>query len=329
MERTKPQSTLRFFRFNAFSVQNGKNHLGLSSGRCFELEIEKSREIGFCFGVRHAIQMLERAAAEHGGIETLGAVVHNPVVIEGLARKGVRVINSPEEAKGKVVAISSHGVGPEVVERLQARGLQVVDATCPRVRNAQRAAAKLAAAGFYVIVFGDASHPEVKGVLGWAKGKGKACADIQSLPDSREIGQLLGVLSQTTQSQASFADFAAAITTARLPQLKELRLINTLCLATKRRQAAAVQLTRKHGLIIVVGGRTSANTRRLVEACAVAGAQTHLVETAADIQPQWLKDIRSVGVTAGTSTPDQAIDDVIARLQELSTGARLGHQTCD
>ncbi|MEW6034224.1 MAG: 4-hydroxy-3-methylbut-2-enyl diphosphate reductase [Chloroflexota bacterium] len=291
------------------------------------METEKAREIGFCFGVRRAIDLLEEAAREHGTVETLGAVVHNRVVIEELARGGVRIADSLEDVKGNVIAISSHGVGPQVLEQIRGRHLEVIDATCPRVRRAQRAARDLARSGFYVIVFGDANHPEVKGVLGWAGGKGIACADPERLSELDGMSGRIGILSQTTQSHASFAAFAADILSRSLHQLREVRLVNTICQATRRRQAAAIELARRHDLVIVVGGHSSSNTRRLAEACAAVGAETHLVETAAEVDVSWLSGARSIGIAAGTSTPDSAIEEVIARLRELDTALRQAQDT--
>lgn len=281
------------------------------------MNIEKAKEIGFCFGVKRAIDLLEKAAREHGGVETLGALVHNRTVMQALARKGVKVLGGLGEASGRAVAISTHGVGPDVVEEIQARGLVAVDATCPRVRQAQRAARDLANAGFYVVVFGDAAHPEVKGVLGWAQDQGTACVDPAALWPAGAAPSRVGLLSQTTQSQSSFARFAAAIVAGSLPNLREIRVVNTMCAVTRRREAAAVELAKRHDLVVVVGGRSSSNTQRLVEGCVAAGAEAHLVETAAEVEPGWLRGRKSVGVTAGTSTPDEAITEVIERLREL------------
>lgn len=281
------------------------------------MEIEKASEIGFCFGVRRAINMLEEAAREHGEIESLGAAVHNRTVVENLARRGIRVISSLEEVTGPVVALSSHGVGPSVFEAVKERKLHLIDTTCPRVRHAQRVAADLAAHGFFVVIFGDANHPEVKGIMGWAGGNGIACMDEGAAFDMMSVPLNIGILSQTTQSHASFARFANAIAAGSLHKTREIRIVNTICGATGRRQAAASALAKRHGLVIVVGGRTSSNTKRLAETCESLGAETHLVETAADIDPAWLSGRHSVGVAAGTSTPDQAIDEVVQRMRGI------------
>lgn len=282
------------------------------------MEIEKAREIGFCFGVRRAINLLEGAARRHGPVETLGAVVHNQTVIEDLERQGVNVVGSLDEVKGAVVAIPSHGVGPQVLQSIQDRKLQTIDATCPRVRHAQRVAREMSRHGFYVIVFGDANHPEVKGVLSWAGGNGVACVNEEILPNIDKIPQNIGILSQTTQSHENFARFAASIVDHGLHRFKEIRLVNTICHATSKRQVAAIDLAGRHDLIFVVGSHSSSNTRRLLEVCQKTGVETHLVETANKIEPAWLDGKHSIGITAGTSTPDQAIDEVLGKLRSLS-----------
>lgn len=278
------------------------------------LEIEKAAELGFCTGVRRAIDILERKAREVGPVETLGAVVHNQQVVEGLARCGIKAVESLDHLQGNILAISSHGVSPQVLEQIRDRGLQIVDTTCPFVRRAQVAARRLAQAGFLVIVFGEESHPEVQGVLGWAEGKGLATLEP---PRFDKMPRRIGIISQTTQSYAGFARFVASFIDISLATLSELRVVNTICDATRKRQQAALELASRVDLMVVVGGRNSANSRRLAEICAAAGVETYHIERAAEIDPAWLRNHRRVGVTAGASTPDQAIEEVIAKLKHL------------
>lgn len=278
------------------------------------LEIEKAAELGFCTGVRRAIDILERAAREIGPLQTLGPVVHNQQVVEGLARSGIKAVESLDHLQGNIVAISSHGVSPQVLEQIRDRGLQIVDTTCPFVRRAQVAARRLAQAGFFVIIFGEEGHPEVQGVLGWAGGKGFATLEP---PKFDKIPRRIGILSQTTQSYSGFARFVASFIGTSLATLSELRVVNTICDATRKRQQAALELASRVDLMVVVGGRKSANSRRLAEICTAAGVETYLIERAAEIDPAWLRNHRRVGVTAGASTPDRAIEEVIAKLKHL------------
>jgi 4-hydroxy-3-methylbut-2-enyl diphosphate reductase len=282
------------------------------------MDIEKARDIGFCFGVRRAIGILDKAVQELGAIETLGAVVHNKGVIEDLDKRGIKVVKNLEEVKGRAVAISSHGVGPQVVQSIQDHNLRAIDATCPRVRHAQQVALDMSKHGLYVLVFGDANHPEVRGVLDWAGGKGMACFEKDLELSIDRMPQRLGVLSQTTQSNENFSRFVSTLLNLGMSRLKEMRLVNTMCQATTKRQVAAVDLARRNDLMVVVGGRSSANSNRLAEVCRAAGPETHLVENADEVEASWLAGKKSVGLTAGTSTPDNAIDAVFARLQEMA-----------
>jgi 4-hydroxy-3-methylbut-2-enyl diphosphate reductase len=278
------------------------------------LEIEKAAELGFCTGVRRAIDILESTAREIGPVETLGPVVHNQQVIESLALSGVKVIESLDQVGGNILAVSCHGVSPQVLEKIEGRGLQMVDTTCPFVRRAQITARRLANSGFSVVIFGEQSHPEVQGVLGWAGGKGLATLDV---PTFDRTPQRIGILSQTTQSYSAFANFIAELAKSSLSHLSELRIINTICDATRKRQQAALELAKRVDLMLVVGGRNSANTHRLAEICSSAGVETYQIETAAEIEPAWIQNRSRLGITAGASTPDQSIEEVVARLKQL------------
>ncbi|MBE9500947.1 MAG: 4-hydroxy-3-methylbut-2-enyl diphosphate reductase [Dehalococcoidia bacterium] len=278
------------------------------------MEIERAVESGFCTGVRRAIDILERAARDLGPVETLGPVVHNQQVIERLAQSGIRVIESLDHVQGNILAVSSHGVSPQVLEEMRKRGLKVIDTTCPIVRRAQIAARRLADAGFWVIIFGEENHPEVQGALGWAGGKGFATMEVSALG---RAPRRVGILSQTTQSFSAFAHFIAQFAQSRLNRLSELRIVNTICDATRRRQQSALELSKRVDLMLVIGGRSSANTRRLAEICSTAGVETYLVEEAEEIDPLWLQYCSRIGVTAGASTPEEAVEAVVARLEQL------------
>jgi len=311
------------------------------------MEVEKSRELGLCFGVRRAIRLLEEAADKYGGIETLGPVAHNQQLVQRLARAGIKPVGELGQVRGKALAITTHGVSPTVLSEIEARHIHIIDTTCPIVRQAQNAARELAEAGFYVVIFGEAEHPEVEGLLGWARGRGIATLNAKqvvipslSLPAeslSTEKSKLsntyrLGIISQTTQSQYAFSQFITqliAIFTSAIASpssgysdkvvgqfLREIRIINTLCQATQRRREAAIELAERSQLMIVVGGRDSANTRRLAEVCS-AIVETHLVETVNEVDNSWLIGKQRIGVTAGASTPEEAIEEVVAKLKSL------------
>jgi 4-hydroxy-3-methylbut-2-en-1-yl diphosphate reductase len=281
------------------------------------MEIEKARELGFCFGVRRAIKIIEDAAGENIKIVTLGPIVHNKMVVSRLKGMGVAVIDDLDSLKGDVIAISSHGVSPAIKEKIEAGGSRVIDTTCPIVRSAQKAALRLSSAGFGVIIFGEASHPEVRALLGWAGRNAVASMDVDAIL-LQEMPRRLGILAQTTQSQAEFKLFIGKLTERLLPLAYEIRVINTLCQETRKRQSAAEELAGKCDLVIVVGGLNSSNTLRLAEVSSHL-VETHHIENADGIDARWLKGKAKIGVTAGASTPDEAIDQVIKRIQSLGS----------
>jgi 4-hydroxy-3-methylbut-2-enyl diphosphate reductase len=281
------------------------------------VKIEKTREIGFCFGVKRAVEILEKVCAERGEVETLGAVVHNQQVLQKLAGIGVRVAEDIDDIEGKAVAISSHGVAPEIEEKIKARKIDIVDTTCPFVHRLQTAARRLARAGFLVVIYGDADHTEVKGVLGWVEGKGVATLDEKTITGMEPLPRRIGVLSQTTQIPSDFVSFVKRLIDGAFGRDSELRVIDTICHDLRKRQSQALELAGKVDLMLVIGGRSSANTNRLAELCA-AVTETHLVETAADIKPEWFQNKENIGVTSGASTAEATIEEVLARLKELA-----------
>lgn len=281
------------------------------------MKIQKAKKIGFCFGVRRAIAILEKVARERSGVETLGAVVHNRQVLDRLAGLGVRIVRDVADVKGDTVITSSHGVSPQLEKELKDRHIRIVSTTCPFVHRAQVAARRLADSGFLVVIYGEDDHPEVRGILGWAKGKGVATEDSGFMASLNPRPRRLGLLAQTTQIPGHFTGFVKECLDSALAKDSELRIIDTICHDIRERQSSALELAGKVDLMLVVGGRNSANTNRLAELCATA-ATTYLVETAADIQPAWLTGQNDIGVAAGASTAEWTIDEVVARLEALS-----------
>jgi len=283
------------------------------------MEILRANEMGFCFGVRRAVEMMSQAVQERGPMVSLGHVVHNPQVVDSLREQGLDVIADLEAVDGKPVAITAHGVGPDVIEKLEGQGQEIVDTTCPIVTRSQQWAKRLTEEGFAVIIFGDPKHKEVRGVVGWAKGKVLIVpneASIEPLPE--DFPSRIGILAQTTETEGRFSSFVRKLLQVNFDRISELRVINTLCHATTAQQAATIHLASQVDLMIVVGGRESANTRHLADVARECGVETYHVEEAEEICTDWLQGHEKVGVTAGASTPDFAIDAVVARLDELS-----------
>src|SRR5215216_4798527 len=283
------------------------------------MEIIKSRDMGFCFGVRRAVEMMEHEAEGGAPITSLGSVVHNPQVVGRLRERGLDVAATLEDVGARRLAITAHGVGPGVLEEAEALGLEVVDTTCPIVTRAQQWAKRLVDEGFAVIVYGDPEHKETRGILGWARGKAivlRSPDEIDTLPEG--LPSRVGVLVQTTHTEAHFAAFVNRLLASRMDHISELRVINTLCGATTGQQAAARELARTVDVVVVVGGKESANTRHLREVCEEEGTRAYHIESPEELQSEWFDGVARVGVTAGASTPDSAVDDVVSRLEEMN-----------
>jgi 4-hydroxy-3-methylbut-2-enyl diphosphate reductase len=284
------------------------------------MRIVRAKALGFCFGVRRAIDIVAEAAEERGPIDSLGSIVHNPVVVDGLAAKGIRVVGGLDAVESGTVAVTAHGRGPEIVEEASERGFGLIDATCPIVRKSQKAARALCDDGFKVIIYGEEDHPEVRGVLAWMDGRGTAVLDPEADVDIPR--RKVALLAQTTKSEESFAEFVARFVGRNIGRINELRVVNTTCPETDERYHAARELAAECDLLIVVGGRNSANTRKLAQTCADTGVETHQIEVAPEIDAAWLAGKQCVGVTAGASTPDESIDEVATRLEKLGKQLR-------
>ncbi len=282
-----------------------------------KMKIIQAKELGFCYGVCRAIDMLEKAAKQYNSLETLGPVVHNEQVSKRLDKLGIHVINSLQEISSAVVAISSHGVSSEVESQLRSKPVTVIDTTCPFVSRAQIAARRLAEVGFFVIIFGEAGHPEVKGILGYAQNKGLATLDGASIAKLHTLPRRLGILSQTTQIPEHFNAFVKDVIDLTLQRDAEIRILDTICHDIRKRQSLSLDLASKVDMMLVIGGKSSANTRRLLELCSVR-TETHMIEKSEEIDLLWLKGKQTIGITSGTSTAEFSITEVIKRLEDLS-----------
>lgn len=278
------------------------------------MKIQKADKLGLCFGVGRAIKLLKEAANKYGEIETLGPVAHNRLLVQQLNDLGVKPIDNLDQVRGKILAITTHGTSPAVLSEIKSRHTRVIDTTCPIVRKAQNAARELAEAGFDVIVFGDSEHSEVKGLLGWAGDRGIAALSTRQIGRMAKSSSRLGIISQTTQTQSAFLEFVRQLVGVVGRRIEEIRIINTLCKVVQDQQEAAAKLARWSQLMIVIGGSNSANTAHLVEICSPL-VETHSVETADEVRTSWLAGKNQIGITAGASTPDEAVDALVARLK--------------
>jgi len=275
------------------------------------LKVILAQTAGFCMGVKRAMEMVFNAIDRNPGkIYTYGPLIHNPQVLELLEERGISILNRHQTVSHGLVVIRAHGIPPQERQELQKAGCQIIDATCPRVARVQAIIRRWAQQGYATIIIGDQDHPEVLGLMGHTQGQGyivSTMADVAQLP---ELDKVI-VVAQTTQSQALFDQLVEEIK-ARFPQVQ---IYNTICDATANRQAEAQALAQEVEAIVVVGGRASGNTQRLVEVSQATGVPTYHIETESELDLKEMSRYQTVGVTAGASTPHWLISNVVTTLK--------------
>jgi 4-hydroxy-3-methylbut-2-enyl diphosphate reductase len=274
---------------------------------------------GFCEGVERAYGIALKQMEAGKPVFMLGNLVHNAQVIEKFKKLGTKLVKSiaeiPSGTDG-ILLISAHGVAPEVYKEATLKGLEIVDTTCPWVVKAQKIAKELAEEGQAIIIIGDQGHAEVKGLVGWSKGKAQVAETLEDLNKlSLTATDKAGVLAQTTQSKDHYQTMVKALK-AKINNLKEY---NTICGATAKRQEAAVTIAEQVDIMLVIGDKMSANTKRLSELCSQTGTETHQIQTVQELEMEWLKGKTKVGITAGASTPEWVIQEIIGCLSALIT----------
>ncbi len=278
------------------------------------MEIIVSDKAGFCFGVKRAIQTAyDTAHQTEGEVATLGPLIHNPQVVSRLKEMKVRPVEGLDELRGNTLIIRSHGVPKEVIDDAERRGVRVINATCPFVKKAQNYASLLQQEGYRVVIVGDKRHPEVRGILAYAAGSALVAEDARDLDLLGKVSRI-GVVAQTTTTLERFQRVVQ-----RCVELAgEVKVYNTICDATSIRQREAEEIAGRVDVMLVLGGKNSGNTTRLAELCRSTGTPTYHIETSAEIDPLWVQGAQKVGITAGASTPQWIIADVVAFLRRLS-----------
>ena len=277
------------------------------------MKIELAKTAGFCFGVRRAVETVYEQVKLHQGekIYTYGPIIHNEEVIKDLRRQGVEVINSEEELEELeegVVIIRSHGVPKAIYDKLEEKGLDCVDATCPFVKKIHNIVAEESQKGSHIVIIGNSEHPEVEGIKGWA---GDDVTVIQTAEDAqhflpRDTARRICVVSQTTFNYNKFKDLVEIITKKEY----DIIVLNTICNATKERQQEARQIAERVDAMIVIGDKRSSNTQKLFEICGKACLNTYYIQTLDDFDMNQLRSVETVGITAGASTPNNIIEEV-------------------
>ena len=275
------------------------------------MKVILARTAGFCMGVKRALELVLKAINQNQGrIFTYGPLIHNPQVLELLRERGIAILNPGEMIPDGLVVIRAHGIPPQERRELEDAGSRVIDATCPRVSRVQAIIRRWARQGASTLIVGDADHPEVRGLLGHTQGRGYVISTTEEVAALPELQELI-VVAQTTQSGSQFATRVKEIKT-RFPQA---RIFNTICDATASRQGEVQELATQVDALVVVGGRNSGNTQRLVEISRNSGIPTYHVETEQELDLGEMSRYQTVGVTAGASTPHWLISNVVSTLK--------------
>ncbi len=282
------------------------------------MEILVAKNAGFCFGVKRAIKLAFDTAKSYGkDVYTLGPIIHNPQVVKKLAEEGVNAVESYTDTNKSVVILRSHGVTPQVIEGINKQGNKIIDATCPFVKKAQQHATKLRKEGYQIVIVGDEKHPEVKSIIGYA-GDGVIVTETGEGLAGLLKGKKVGIVSQTTQSRINLLK----VIDEALKAAHDVKILNTICDATSIRQTETREIAKDVDVMLVVGGRNSANTSRLAAICKEETEGVYHIEVADEIKEKWFKGIKKVGITAGASTPDWIINEVIHKLEDIK--GRIG-----
>ncbi len=277
------------------------------------MEIIIAKRAGFCFGVKRAIDITFGMATKNKeGVFTIGPLIHNPQVIEKLKREGIFPLEMDdiENSGAKALIIRTHGIPCYLYDNISARGLKIIDATCPFVKKAQRYAKLLKENGYQVLILGDSNHPEVRGIMSYAGEDAIVMDENTPLP---KLGSKVGIVVQTTQPVEALKKVLSNI----IGHVKEVKVYNTICNSTALRLKETEDMASRVDVMIVVGGKNSANTTQLANLCRSLNVRTYHVETASEIQDKWLNKIKRVGITAGASTPNWIIKEVEKRIRDI------------
>ncbi|MEW3478328.1 4-hydroxy-3-methylbut-2-enyl diphosphate reductase [[Clostridium] symbiosum] len=274
-------------------------------------DVTVAKTAGFCFGVKRAVEKVyEQIEKGKTPIYTFGPIIHNEEVVRDLEERGVKVLETAEELRqltDGVVVIRSHGVGKDIYDILEKNGIEIIDATCPFVKKIHRIVSEQNENGRRVIIVGNGKHPEVEGIKGWGNDDTlviETAEEFEKLQISD--GEKLCIVAQTTFNYNKFQDLVEKISKTRY----DILVLNTICNATQERQVEARQIASQVDVMIVIGGRNSSNTQKLYEICRRECKETYYIQTLKDFKPEKAGSVRSVGITAGASTPNQIIEEV-------------------
>ena len=276
------------------------------------MQIKKAKTQGFCFGVAITVKKAEETVHARGDVTTLGHVVHNPQMVASLESRGLKNAHSVDDVSSGTLFVRAHGLPTEVFDKARSKGLEIVDATCPMVTKIHVQAEKLRADGYKIVVVGDPNHPEVKGTLSHVPGAWsiQVPEDVDALPRASKVG----VVVQSTWSGHGFTEIVRKLSS----KYYEVRAVNTICTDTHNRQSEAEALATQVEVMVVVGGKTSANTKHLADLATWSGAKSYHIEGPDELDPMWFSGVGVAGLMSGASTPGWLVDQVADKMEAIS-----------
>ena len=272
------------------------------------MNVIKTKNIGFCFGVKRAIKMVLKAAEKGERVFTIGPIIHNPQMVELLKEKGITPVDDVYQVKDGTVVFRTHGIRKEEEEYVRKSGLKSIDTTCPFVKRVRKHARNLEKSGYQVVIVGDRNHPEVKSVLSYLDNDGIVLQEPTTFAAKK-----VGVVSQTTLDKGTVVSIVKEL----IAGVEELRIFNTICESTQIRQNEAIELSGEVDMMLVVGGKNSSNCTKLYKVVHKVQPNTYHIETVDDLRPEWFTSVSRVGLTGGASTPDLIIDIVEGRVKNF------------
>lgn len=276
------------------------------------MKIIVAKDAGYCFGVRHAVDQAYKTTKEHGDVYMLGHIVHNENVVEDLETAGTKVVDSLEQVPaGKPLLFRAHGTEPDIWDQAQKKKLNIIDATCPLVTEIHKEVRRLEKDGRQIIIIGDHGHDEIIGIATQVK-NAIVISDAEEAQKLKKMKRA-GVVSQSTQMIENIQDIISVL----LTKVSDLHFVNTICFPTKRNHEQIKRLAQKADILIIIGSFTSANSKRLTQLALERNPQSYQVTNVDDIQNKWFKNAGIVGISAGASTPDNVIQDVIQHVKQI------------
>jgi 4-hydroxy-3-methylbut-2-enyl diphosphate reductase len=277
------------------------------------MKINLAKSAGFCFGVKRALDIALKTASTHPHVYMMGNIVHNEDVTKQIEHAGIKKIAKLTDGKDKTFLLQAHGVGLDFIKKIKDLGYNIIDATCPMVKEIHGIARNMETQGYKIIIIGDKNHDEVRGIVGQLENKPILIEDASDIRFNKKISRA-AVVVQSTQNVSKVLTLISLLK----PYTKELKFFNTICRPTRLKQEDIKKMPLENDVMVIIGSKTSANTKRLYEISRSINKRSYRVHSKKDLKPGWFKNADSVGVTAGASTPDRTIKEIISCIRAMS-----------